>query len=827
MKIKMFIGIAIAVLILAQLIFGGRGKPAPTVPSADGQPGEVVPAVPARPEPADIVGIRLGEGDDAITLTRQGDGWVVEDLEDMPADNDKIDRLLTDLLRVHAEPLLVGAARSAQTGLEDGGGYPVSVRTLEGRDYAIAIGLRPWGEYNRTYARLPDGSEVTLSSDVRGDLGLWKNRLDAPADPMNWMNRVVMRFNPEDATAIHATYPDHAIRMVRDENYSWHTEGYVPIEQWNRDGLTAWLADLAAFQIASLVLPEDAPAVEGAPSHTLEVQLGDRAKRLRVYPNHAGGEGMLVESDDYPGRLFHLPEWRFRKYFRRLPSLFPGAVPMYDVADIRFQDIRRGGETVKITRRDGEWQAVALAYPLLTGPVDRLARLLSGWHPEDYATPDFKTIRPNYGGPMVEVILANGDVHQYRLAGRHPLFPWRYVILDGKGVFSVTESEAGVMFPDIADILDLGRVFGNLAMDAVAEVDLAGEDRSAPLLVLRRDGEDWTAEAGGHTAALEGGRGWRMVNDLLQWQVAGFYDIDSPPAKHAPAHHLRVVDADGRARGIAVLPPEERDVPYIEDGGRAFLVDRNDFSNWLAEARRLIDEMENQARAEAARREEAERQAARERERERLAAEVGAREAAMREEWDQPEAEEPTVPDDGEAEPTAEFEDLFAVPDGLSAESETQEADVTADVETPDETSVEAAENLTENAEALAEAEAEVEAEMEALPPADPDPEAEPEAEAETILEEPVPVDDPLEIVAETIEALEADRAADEGMAPAIVPEDAAASESEAGAVSQETAEALPETAEVETVEDGETAAEAPAADEQPDETAEEAAPAA
>lgn len=826
MKIKMLI--AIAVLILAQLIFGGRGKPDSAVlPDAGARAETPAPAAPARPEAADILEVVLGEGEDATILAREGDGWVVKNLEDMPADNDKIDRLLVDLLRAHAEPLLVGAAQTSQTGLENGGGYPVTLRTREGGEYAIAIGLRPWGEYNRTYARLADGGEVTLSSDVRGDLGLWKNRLDAPADPMNWMNRVVMRFNPEDATAINATYPDHAIRMVRDENYTWHNEGYVPIEQWDRDDLTAWLADLSGFQVASLVLPEDTPALEGEPSHTLEVQLGDRAKQLRVYPNHAGGEGMLVESDDFPDRIFHLPEWRFRKYFRRLPSLFPGAVPMYDVADIRFLDIRRGGETVKITRRDGSWQAVALAYPLLTGPVDRLARLLSGWHPEDYATPDFKTIRPNYGGPMVEVILANGDVHQYRLAGRHPLFPWRYVILDGKGVYSVTESEAGVMFPDFADILDLGRVFGNLEMSGVAAVELAGEDRTAPLLTLRREGEDWTAEAGGHEVTLEGGRGWRIVNDLLLWQVAGFYDIDSAPTKSAPTHYLRVVDMDGRTRGIAVLPPEERDVPYIGDGGRAFLIDRNDFSNWLAEARRLIEEMENQARAEQARREEADRQAARERERERerLAAEIGARESAMRDEWEQPEVEEPSVPEEEEAEPADELEDVFAVPDSLSAETPEvdSEAGLEADPGTSDETPVDAAENLVENDEALVEAEA--------LPPAEPEPQDEPgaeaEAEAEEALVEPAPVADPLEIVPETIEAIEADRAPDGGEAAAVAPEETAGSDSEAEAVSQGTAEALSETPESESAGDGEAAAEEPAAEEQPDETAEQAAPAA
>ncbi|MCC8116149.1 MAG: hypothetical protein LIP18_03195 [Planctomycetes bacterium] len=131
---------------------------------------------------------------------------------------------------------------------------------------------------------------------------------------------------------------------------------------------------------------------------------------------------------------------------------------------------------MKIALRDGEWRSVASPYRVRPEAASRLARLLATLQPEDYASPDSQAIRAGYGGPMVEVILATGDVHQYRLAGRHPLFSWRYVTVDGKNIFSVSDEEAGVMFPGFADILDLGRVFPTFDLPPLRAVYLRTPD---------------------------------------------------------------------------------------------------------------------------------------------------------------------------------------------------------------------------------------------------------------------------------------------------------------------------------------------------------------
>lgn len=604
MKIKLVVGIAVVLLIAAQLLFGGRGKTPKKTAAANAAAASARTNAPARPKPDAVDAVAVG-ADNPIRIVRGDDGWIAESPRGMPADAKKVDALLHSLLETGLEPVPAGSD-PLLTGLANGDGLRIALQVRDADEFAIFIGLRPFGEYGKTYARLPDGSVVLIAGDVRGDLGIWRNQPDALPDPMALMDPVAMRFNPGDVSEIIASYPDHRIHFVRGDDNAWRAEGYVPGGRWDDDALSSWIRDLSEFRVAEPVDPDDAPDDVTPPSHTLEIRLPDGVRRVRVFPNHADSEGMLAESDAYPGRIFRLPEWRFRKYFQRLSTLFPAATPLFDAADIRYMDIRRGGETIKITRRDNDWQAVATRYPLLRGRVDRLARLLGGWQPEDYAAPDFKAVRPNYGGPMVEVILANGDVHQYRLAGRHSLFPWRYVTVDGKANYSISDSESGAMFPDFADILDLGSVFGDVHMDDVVRLELDGGDRETPLLVLRRSDDDvWTAECRGHAVRLDGGKGWRLINELLNWPVTGFFDTHSPQMDQPPQYYVHIAVDDGTTRSIAFMPPNEWDVPYLEEGGRAFLTDRNEFFTWLTEVREVMEFIEKDAAAE----EEARREA--------------------------------------------------------------------------------------------------------------------------------------------------------------------------------------------------------------------------
>ena len=623
----------VVLLILAQIIFGRKkqpsepsAKPAVSTARADaGASGGVAGAGPSAgiaeeqvPQPGEVAHIALSRagGEPVVTLARGESGWTLGGAAEIPAEDAKVERLLEDLLRSPRIPLASHPLPAeAVTGLEDGNGIVVAVTDREGRMYAPRIGLRPEGVYDRTLARLPDGKEVLLGADIRGDLGLWQNNPDATPDDSAWIERRVFRFDPAAAVRVEARYPDHEMAFKRGDDGTWSADGYVPGGVWSREGLAAWLADLAELRV-------EGPGEDGDRNFiftarpgtvTLTVTMADGTEKgIRVGPDSYEG-GMLAVVSDLPAQVYRLPQWRMERHFFPLRRLFPGVAPTFDIADIRFIDIRRGVESVKIAHRDGVWRPIGARFPLRQENVEFLARLLASLKPQDYATHDLR--RAAYGAPMVEVTLSGDEVHQYRLAGRHPVFPWRYVVL-GSETLSVTDAEATVMFPGFADVLDLGLVFPDQE-----EADIAGvilDDAHGQRIVgFSQDAAGgWTADTGRKARTLTTEESAKVIRGLLNWNVAGFFDAQRDAGQHPIEYLLKMIDGNGREKTIELLKPRERDIPFVSGGDRGYLVDRADFSNWLGDVREVARELDEAAEQEAAAlreqraREEAEREAA-------------------------------------------------------------------------------------------------------------------------------------------------------------------------------------------------------------------------
>ncbi len=615
MKAKLAIGVGVALLVLAQFIYGGRktvleAAPAAVLepaapprgligvanaggaPEATGGAAVASPAQGATPvaaplfDPLHIEGIdiKAGAGGWSEQLRLIAGGWRLGHVKAEPADAAKIRRLLANLAAASARPSPL-PPDLRPTGLEDGGEVEISLQEKAGGGvYAFTIGFRPEGSYASACVLLPDGRRVIIPADIRGDLGLFANRTGAMPAKDFWLEKTVFSFDPGEAVRVVAEYPDHKLVFAKNLAGDWQAEGPIPGDSWSLPGFTAWLGDLAAFRIDRRAGPEEAAFTDDGKSYKLLVTLMDGSvKTLLAGQNHTGSEVQVLTSER-PGGLFQMSDWRFRSYFRCLERLFPKAVAHYEHSDIRFIDLRRDGESVKIAYRDGEWRGVAVPYRVRAARMERLARYLAAWRPEDYASADFRLVRPGYGGPMLEVILANGEAHQYRLAGRHPFLPWRYVLLDGKTALAITDAAVGVMFPGFAEVLDLGRVFAPFTRAGLTRVELAD---SSKVLVAFAKGQDgvWRArtEAGESEVSSEEGR--ELFDEFMDWPVLGFSDNNLAQGKAEPAFILRLWDGSGEQRKYLILPPHEREIPYLTEGGKGFLFDRAEFFNWLGAVR--------------------------------------------------------------------------------------------------------------------------------------------------------------------------------------------------------------------------------------------------
>lgn len=601
MKTKIALAVIVCLLILAQIIYTLSRRPEKAPPANGGQTtayqaaqlpkaDQTAPAPPAfDADGVDEIIVALTDGKVLVDLGKTTSGWTIANLYSAPADAEKVERFLRALLAKDREGTPPDLAVS-DTGLGSEPGVVVKLKRRDGAAVGIRIGLSPGDRPDAVYARDDAGQDIyILSGDIRGELGLWRNQPGVEPKAGEWLQTRALAFDPARATALKAVYPDHKLEFSLSDGGEWILAGTAPGGEWNRESLAEWLAALADFRITDVAGTVDGgAAVMDSPSHRLEIALGETVKTVRACPNR-GGDGMWVETSDFPGRVFLLPVWRFRLYFQRLESLFPNAVPRYEVDDILTLDVRRGGDSVKLIRRGDVWHAATPVHPLRQDRITRLAKILAGWNPEDYADPDGGTTRPAYGGPQVEVVLTGGDVYQYRLGGRHPVFPWRYVSVNGKVSLAAANAEATLMFPGFADIMDLGTVFPADAVDSVIALDFtAFEPVDAPLtagdkkMALRKNADGvWEAEVDGLVATLTEDEVKNLVAAPLAWPVAGMFEQMARMPYPQPMHRLRVQTRDGAEHAITLLVPQARDIPFESDGERAFLIDRSDFANWL------------------------------------------------------------------------------------------------------------------------------------------------------------------------------------------------------------------------------------------------------
>lgn len=595
---KILILVAVCALIGAQIRYSTTrsGGKAEAETNAVRETSETLPETrtTTRPNAGAVTTVIISGADGAkpVWLERTDNGWNIETLYSVPANAKSVGNFLNALL---GEPDRVD--NPADTGTDPDEGVLVSLGENggEAKPYMI-LGLSPEGSYDSAYARMLDTDEVVLvHGDVRGDMGLWKNETGLLPRNEPWLETRVLAFDPDRASSFIADYPDNRLEFSLTESGEWEYRGVMPGGVWKSPEFLRWLADVADFRIAEVGDPANREAYGlNAPTHTLEIRMDDGAvKTIAAAPDRMD-DGMWVESSDLPEHLFYLPGWRFRHYFQRVNELFPLACPRYSASAIRFIDIRRGGESVKLARHNNEWRAVATRYPLRPDRVIRLASVLSSWRPDDFAAPGVHRARPAFGGPLVEVTLENGTVVQYRLGGRHPVFPWRYVLVDGKTVLSTPDANALSMFPDFAEIMDLGMVFDGLSPEQATRLELSSTEDDEPLVSagLTAAGE-WEAVTGTGRIAMEPDEVDGLVFAPFSWNVAGFHHIDANDKSDTML--LLEISGGGTERRIVVLSPDGRDIPYVDENDQTFLLDRTAFFTWLGTLRGINGRIEKEA----------------------------------------------------------------------------------------------------------------------------------------------------------------------------------------------------------------------------------------
>lgn len=198
---KVLLGIAIAQAVL------GRGTEAlPPGPFLEGL------------STAAIEQLVIDGGEDQVTLTRSGDEWIVKEAGAYPADGEKVDQALHDLVALSARELVSSSDRhhvDLEIADED---FNRRVR-ITTRDGVRALYVGKSGRGGTAHVRRGGEDEVYAARDFS------PYKLNARA--ASWLDRVVFEADKERIAELSVRNPEGSFHLQRDTQDSWRLAGEV------------------------------------------------------------------------------------------------------------------------------------------------------------------------------------------------------------------------------------------------------------------------------------------------------------------------------------------------------------------------------------------------------------------------------------------------------------------------------------------------------------------------------------------------------------------------------------------------------------------------
>jgi len=205
---------------------------------------------------ADVAAIRITEPDATLTLKRQGEGWVIAERRDFPADITRVREFglqLIDLKAGQTEP--IGEKDRARLNL-DSSGTQVEVSAADGKPLGkLVVGKKYFKrEVENPDKALADGRFVALPAQAGTVYIVSEPLAQATARTAQWIDRT--SFQVEKVKTLEVKYPSgEGWRIERQkDDADWKLAGAKPGEK-----LDAGRANAASYSLSLLELADVAP----------------------------------------------------------------------------------------------------------------------------------------------------------------------------------------------------------------------------------------------------------------------------------------------------------------------------------------------------------------------------------------------------------------------------------------------------------------------------------------------------------------------------------------------------------------------------------------
>lgn len=224
-------GILAFQVILSIVVFWPRS-------AATGETKPVFPEVEAK----DVIALTITDAEgDSIALQRVGDGWVLPEADDYPAQADKVTPLVDKIVGLSTARLVTRTSSShkrLQVSADDFN-HRIEFETADGAKRTLYLGSSP--QYGTTHFRVEGQNETYLTSEISG--------YETNAQAGSWIDTVYVRVSEEAITRVTLRNANGSFTFDRDDEGNWTMAGLAPSETLNETEVANTIGKAAALNI--------------------------------------------------------------------------------------------------------------------------------------------------------------------------------------------------------------------------------------------------------------------------------------------------------------------------------------------------------------------------------------------------------------------------------------------------------------------------------------------------------------------------------------------------------------------------------------------------
>jgi len=245
-------------------------------------------------EAGQVTGLSIADQKQAVTVTREGDAWVIDSTQHYPADKGKVEKLVQKLLGLTSSRLVARTRAShgrLKVGAEDFN-RKLTLHLGKGDDRILLLGSAP--NYKTIHVRRANDDEVYLVKDLAD----W----EAQADPHSWWDTNYIDVKPEDLQQVTLTNGHGRLELHRGADKQWQARQAAAGMALADEALTDFLNRVSLIQLDTYLERGGAETKYGLdkPVATLELITTAGAITLKVAKGDAKDEEYFMKSSDSP-----------------------------------------------------------------------------------------------------------------------------------------------------------------------------------------------------------------------------------------------------------------------------------------------------------------------------------------------------------------------------------------------------------------------------------------------------------------------------------------------------------------------------------------------